>query len=241
MRDPPLPLSGCNDLRPLLLVVEGSHDATFLKSVSQILAHDSALIPNLDELADRGSVIFVPFGGGNPLPWTSRFASLHCPEFHLNDRELPPESTFRYLAAGRVTQRRGCRAFVTTPRSLENYLHPRAIVQAGGAHVSFRPDDCVATELARQAVERTAGREWKGYSHRERQKHVQRAKRWLNTVAVKHMTAELLAESDPTGDISMWLRTIQLMLPRQERIILSSTSSQSLASTACSCSGPLRL
>jgi hypothetical protein len=177
-----------------------------------MLAVQNQDIPNLDELAEQGAVIFVPFGGGNPLPWTDRFRPLRCCEVHLYDREIPPESTFRYLAAGRVNQRSDCRAFLTTPRSLENYLHPLAIAQAGGVDVCFGPDDCVATELASRTVLMTTGRTWGHFSHRERQKHVQRAKRWLNTVAVKSMTPELLAESDPNGDILQWLRVIESIL-----------------------------
>jgi hypothetical protein len=103
LRDPPL-LTGCADRRPLLLLVEGSHDASILKTISQILAIDIAEVPDLERLAETGDLIFVPFGGGNPLPWTDRLAPLGCREVHLYDRELSPESTLRYLAAGRVNQ-----------------------------------------------------------------------------------------------------------------------------------------
>src|SRR5690606_12522795 len=119
-------------------------------------------VPNLSGLAASGELVFLPFGGGSPLPWATRLASLGCRELHLYDRELPPESTFRQIAAARVNARPGCRAFVTTPRSLENHLHPEAIRQAsdGACTVEFSPDDCVATRVAQDLQQRRSRRAW---------------------------------------------------------------------------------
>jgi hypothetical protein len=200
---------------PLLLVVEGANDESFLKTLSGILSAADPALPNLLELAASGDIVFIPFGGGSPLSWGTRLASLGCREFHLYDRELPPESAFRQIAAARVNARPGCQAFVTSSRSLENSLHPQAIRDASGGEctVEFGPDDCVATLVARDLHRRRSPRDWNDLSRFEQTRLVQKAKRWLNTVAVRHMTPELLQASDPRGDIARWLQTIRSMLP----------------------------
>jgi len=182
--------------------------------LSRVLSEHEPGIPDLAELASIGAVVFIPFGGGNPLSWTTRLESLHCPEFHLYDRELPPESTARLIAATRVNQRPGCCAFVTTNRALENYLHPQALTEASGGEclVTFGPEDCVATRAAQHCHQRRSHRAWRDVPRLERTKLIQKSKRWLNTVAVRHMSAALLEESDPQKDVRHWLRTIQTML-----------------------------
>lgn len=224
MRDPPYLAHGPGAREgPLLLVVEGANDEAFLRTLSGILSASDAALPNLSELADSGDLVFIPFGGGSPLSWATRLASLRCPEFHLFDRELPPESAWRQIAAARVNARPGCQAWVTTPRSLENYLHPAAMVHAtsGACVVDFGPDDCVATVVARDLQQRRGPRDWSDLSRFQRSKLVQKTKRWLNTTAVRHMTSELLEASDPHGDIVHWLKTIQAMLPAPRSVLIT--------------------
>jgi hypothetical protein len=200
---------------PLLLVVEGANDESFLKAMSGILSAADPALPNLSRLCDSGQVVFLPFGGGSPLSWATRLASLGCREVHLYDRELSPESELRRSAAALVNARRGCRAFVTTPRSLENYLHPQAVREAsdGECSIAFGSDDCVATLVARDIHQRRVGRSWEDLSRWERSRLVQKSKRWLNARAVRSMTPELLATSDRSGDVVQWLRTIARMRP----------------------------
>ena len=45
-------------------------------------------------------------------------------------------------------------------------------------------------------------------SSRARKRMAYRAKRWLNTDVVEHMTPELLSQRDPQGEVLSWLRTI---------------------------------
>ena len=61
-----------------------------------------------------------------------------------------------------------------------------------------------------QAILRRAnpGRDWGDVPPRARKKRRDRAKRLLNTIAVRHMTAERLVERDPRGDVVGWLRVI---------------------------------
>lgn len=67
---------------------------------------------------------------------------------------------------------------------------------------------CVAECVARQQF--TAAHDdpsWDQLSRRTRSRFMNRAKRWLNTVAVEHLSLELLAESDPGNEVLHWLRT----------------------------------
>src|SRR5215207_9108609 len=96
------------------------------------MSSTDASVPGLQALVSAGRVIFVPFGGGNPAAWSDRFAPLECPEFHLYDRESPPETDLRQAAVVRVLSRPHCRAYLTGKRALENYLHPEAIAAARG-------------------------------------------------------------------------------------------------------------
>lgn len=201
--------SRCVHCQPLLIVVEGVNDVEFLVRLSRRLSSTDASIPDLQALASAGRVVFVPFGGGNPAAWSDRFAPLQCPEFHLYDRESSPETELRQAAVARVLSRPLCRAFLTGKRALENYLHPAAITAAGGGEVDFGDDDCVTSLVARSWYE--PGRVWNELSWRVRSRFCQRAKRWLNTIAVDQMTAEWLNRSDPAGDIEGWFRIIAHM------------------------------
>lgn len=197
----------------LLVVVEGMNDIEFLRRISRMLnAVDSAL-PNLAMMERVGEIVFIPFGGGHVRAWAERLAPLDLPEFHLYDRELPPESDLRIEAAKAVNARANCRAVVTGKRCLESYLHPEAILAAGGVHVRFDDFDPVAELTARELYRQRPGEiAWQLQARRSRSRMANRAKRWLNTIAADHMTAELLAESDRDGEIISWMLAINQLL-----------------------------
>jgi hypothetical protein len=130
---------------PLLASVEGLHDAEFLRRISRMIHTERPDPPDLTELECRGELIFVPMGGGNLAHWTQRFAVLGKAEFHLLDRETPPETFLRQALARRAHARRRCRAFVTLKRALENYLHPDAIFEARGLRLEVRDQGHVPT------------------------------------------------------------------------------------------------
>jgi len=192
-----------------MIIVEGTNDIEFLLRLSRRLSTTDASIPDLQALATAGLVVFVPMGGGNPAAWTDRFAPLGCPEFHLYDREVPPETELRQRAVTHVAARPQCRAFLTGKRALENYLHPLAIAAAGGGDITFGDADCVTTILARKWYE--PGRNWSEIPWRARSRFCQRAKRWLNTIAIEQMTADWLRQRDPANDLQGWFKAISQM------------------------------
>ena len=215
--DPPvvsLPLR--SGVRPLLFVVEGQHDIEFLRRLTVNLSRDDPAIPNLGAWEREGRLVFIPFGGGDVLAWSDRFAPLRCPEVHLYDRELPPKTANRLQAVSRVNSRPDCRAFLTTRRSLENYLHPTAIVLAGGLDVEFDSNTRVAERVARHHFESLDSHPpWEELSRRGRSRCLNRAKRWLNTVAVEYLSRELLESADPQGEVLRWLGTISMLMPHE--------------------------
>lgn len=205
------PPSGCSQLRTVrvLVVVEGTHDIRFLRQLGRVLHQDNQSLPDLAGLEQRGDLIFVPYGGGDPASWTGRLTGLRLPKFHLFDRELPPETEARVKAAGLVNQRNGCQAAVTSKRSVENYLHPAAIRDARRIDLSFGNDDDVAELAARQCyLHRHASVPWRLLPGRAKKRLRDRAKHWLNSYAAARMTAVRLAESDPAGEVRSWLATI---------------------------------
>ena len=133
---------------PLVLVLEGTNDCEFLFRLSQRLHAENPQITDLTRLHADGRILLVPTGGGNFDQWAVRFAALGCREVHLYDREIGPETLRRQQAIELVNSRPGCRGFLTSKRSLENYLDSQAILQAGGGEITVTDDECVGTELA---------------------------------------------------------------------------------------------
>ena len=196
----------------LLIVVEGTTDIALLTRVSALLAAAEPSVPNLEALESQGEIVFVPFGGGNVAAWRDRLRPLGLGEFHLYDGELPPETAVRQRAAELVNAQPNCRAFVTHKRSLENYLHPQAIVAAGGPVAAFGDTDNVA-EIVVQARHKASFRfPWAALPRSRRRKLLHQTKRWLCTEVASHMTPALLAESDPAGEIRSWLAAIAELL-----------------------------
>ncbi len=192
----------------VLIVVEGTTDITFLQNITSVLTIEDEQVPNLAELALRGEVLFLPCGGGNVAAWYDRLGPLQLPEVHLYDGELPPETEVRQRAAACVNQRPHCRAFVTSRRSLENYLHPAAILAAGGPAVTIGVADDVGFVVAKAQHQANHDSNWYDLRYRQRGTLVHKAKRWLATTAARQMNCELLSAADPAGEVRSWLVAI---------------------------------
>lgn len=192
----------------VFVVVEGTNDIKFLKRISSILHTADPALPQLARWEQAGELIFVPTGG-DLLSWSNRLAPLQTPEFHLFDRELSPETQRRRQVADCVNARPGCRAVLTTKRSVENYLHPQALHAAGQLELDFGDFDSVAERVARQRFAASEpGTTWDRLSRRAQRWGCYYAKRWLNTRAVEQMTPELLAARDPDAEVVSWLESI---------------------------------
>ena len=188
-------------------MVEGPNDIEFLRRISAILHRDDPSLPDLADMERRLALVFAPTGGVD-LSTAFRFAGLGLPEFHLLDRDIPPATQIRQQVATMVNSRANCRAVITSKRSLENYLHPNAVLEASGVEVAITDDENVPELVARKANERhESGIPWEELPARVRKRLCYKAKKWLNTRAVDHMTAARLAERDG-GEVRSWLATI---------------------------------
>lgn len=211
-RKPTTTSSGCQapTAAPILIVVEGVHDVEFLRRLTSKLHLQHKSIPDLARLEREARVIFIPFGGGHVLPWAQRFAPLQCQEFHLYDREIEPETALRRQAVELINSRVGCQALLLPKRSLESYLHPAAIFDAGGGQFSPRETEDIATAVARTWYSKQAtDPDWDELPSRSRRRKAAHVKRWLNSEAVPHMTLGLLLQTDPTGEFLAWIRSIE--------------------------------
>ena len=169
----------------VLVVVEGPFDIEFLRRISTILAAGLVSVPDLADMERRHALVFLPFGGDAWL-WTERLAPLGFPEFHLYDREMSPETELRARAAHRVNLRAGCQAVLTTKRSIENYLHPQAVVEACGVAVEFGDQDPVADLIAEQLHSAQDAVPWPQLPHRTHKRRRNRTKRILHTKWLNH-------------------------------------------------------
>jgi len=196
--------------RPVLVVLEGANDWQFLVRLTTRLRIELPYLPDLLHWHSQGKIVMVPVGGGDPISWPERFQPLGFHELHLYDREQWPETDVRQRAIDRVNARPGCRGALTSKRSVENFLHTDAISAAGGGELNFGDHDPVGSLLARSWYRQTpACLPWESLSRRTQRRLTARAKRWLNTIAILHMTAHLLAERDPAGEVLGWLQTIR--------------------------------
>jgi hypothetical protein len=198
--------------RPLLVVVEGPHDIEFLKRISLILSAHDRRLPDLVQWERRGAIIFIPFGGGDVSLWVDRLAPIGLPELHIYDRESSPETELRQRMADTVNQRPGCRAVLTSKRSLDNYLHPAAVREVCGIELEFTDDDHVADLIARRLYGHQDQVPWPELPRRTQTRRRNRVKKWLHTRVVDRMTPERLAGQDAGGEVTSWLNTIVRMV-----------------------------
>jgi hypothetical protein len=195
--------------RPLLVLIEGIYDVEFLCRISVVLRRDDHATPDLRTLEEAGCLIFVPFGGGDPGFWATRFAPLGLSEVHIYDRETLPESRQRLAAASRVNCRPNARAFVTSHCSIENYLHPDAIESFFRIRVSCPAESSIVDAIADSLLARTcATLDRSQLSRRGRRRLKLQIKRKLNHDVVLQMTPAMLDESDPRGEVRSWLTAI---------------------------------
>ena len=79
--------------------------------------------------------------------------------------------------------------------------------------MAFDDFDCVAEITAKQLYQQgVIDRPWELHSQRARSRMTNRAKRWLNTEAVSHMTSKLLQQLDPEDELIGWLRIMAKMI-----------------------------
>lgn len=205
----------------LFIAVEGPNDIEFLQGISVALQGAGRDIPNLEDMEVRGEIIFIPVVGSNLAHWSSRLEHLNRAEFHLVDRDTPPEHAPKYQDhVNQVNDRDNCRARSTAKKEIENYLHKDAIAEAYSENglelhiaANFGNFEDVPKGVARLVHEATnGGTPWGELSDDKRIRKEKRAKHTLCSQAARHMNVARLNEIDPDGDLLGWFEDIRELL-----------------------------
>lgn len=177
----------------VLLCVEGPTDVENLKTLSRILYQED---PNLPDLTTDPRVAFVVLGGGTLQHWVNQhyLRGLGRPEVHIYDGDV---QQYKSLCEAVNKRGDGSWAVVMRKRELENYLHPDAIEQTNeiGIRVQFEDHDDLPAMIGQ-------AKNWKPGT----------AKKKLSAYAFPKMTAEMLRQRDPDGEIRQWMERLAKML-----------------------------
>lgn len=194
----------------VFLGVEGKNDIYFLKRISSILAATENDIPDLSSAEQDGKLVFIPLGGSSMELWVSRLAEFNRPEFYITDRDTIPPAPPKYQNQIDQWTARGCTAWVTSKRELENYLHPDAIrpdcAGYAGTGEEFENVPLLFAQETHSAIPNATP--WAQLSEKKRDEKESRAKRRLNTTCVARMTPQLLTAIDANDEIRTWLRSL---------------------------------
>jgi len=160
-------------------------------------------------------IVFLPLGGSTLRDWVNShyLKSLRRPEIHIYDRDAdcPPKYQTQ---ANKVNQRNdGSRAFLTTKREVENYLHPDAIRDVLGVNVQISDDSDVPEMVARAIHEQGEGAvPWDQLNEEKRRKKETRAKQRLNNEVAAAMTVARLRDRNALDEIREWFRAIKAVI-----------------------------
>ena len=197
----------------VFVCVEGPNDVAFLKNMARILMLDG------DEAGfdpdNTPEIVFLPLGGSTLRDWVNShyLKSLRRPEIHIYDRDAdcPPKYQTQ---ANKVNQRNdGSRAFLTTKREVENYLHPDAIRDVLGVNVQISDDSDVPEMVARAIHEQGEGAvPWDQLNEEKRRKKETHAKQRLNNEVAAAMTVARLRDRNALDEIREWFRAIKAVI-----------------------------
>ena len=192
----------------VLVCLEGPNDVMFMRNIADVLRADGASA--VDLRADP-RVVVLPLGGSTLQDWVNQqyLRPLGKPEVHIYDRDVDEPPKYKESCDQVNARTDGSRAFLTTKREMENYLHGAAVKEAIGVEVEV-DDEVDLPEAAAKARHeaRYPDREWTSLPERTRKRCINYAKRLLNDEVVKAMTIELLAERGGKEEISEWLSAI---------------------------------
>jgi putative ATP-dependent endonuclease of OLD family len=200
----------------VLICVEGPNDIRFLKHLSRMLCQVDPNLPDLERSETSGQIAMIPLMGGLLIHWVNGhyLRKLSIPEIHIYDRD----DDDKYQTACDTVNSRNDRSWATLTgrRMLESYLHPDAINQVFGLSLSH--DNIAAInedvpQLVADTIRQDKSSAWHEKVRPEKvpsdpKKWREGAKRYLNDDVASKMTAAMLKETDPNGDIISWLQRI---------------------------------
>lgn len=187
----------------VLVCVEGPTDVLALKALSKAL-HE--VDPSLPNLSSDERLAFVVLGGGTLEHWVNHhyLRGLGKREVHIYDGDVPAYA----LSAQQVNDRgNGSWAVLTTKHEIESYLHKDAIALAFGFEIEVTDHP-----VAGKAVPKVFGEAFVAHAGVGSPLKDSNAKRKLAQHAFPRMTAAMLEERDPDGEVRGWMRRLGEML-----------------------------
>jgi AAA15 family ATPase/GTPase len=184
----------------LLCCVEGPTDVKAIKALSRALNKEDAGIPDLT-IDDR--IAFVVLGGGNLKHWVNDnyLKGLGRPELHIYDADV---SHYAQVIDQVNNRGDGSIGFITKKHEIESYLHTSAIKAAFNVEIEV-------TDHPNEAGKATPKVFAEKYSIAQGYDGVMKdnvAKMRLAEKAFPLMTAKMIAERDPNGEVRKWLSTM---------------------------------
>lgn len=184
----------------LLCCVEGPTDVIALKALSRALHLEDQTILNL---ADDERVAFIVLGGGNLQHWVNNnyLKGFGRPEFHLYDADVP-----KYVGHADDVNARGdgSMAFITNKHEIESYLHTDAIKLAFDVEVEVTDHPNEEGKATPKVFSEVYSRA-QGYDGVMGDK---KTKAKLADKAFPEMTAAMIKERDPAGEVKGWLKSM---------------------------------
>ena len=184
----------------LICCVEGPTDVKALKALSRALHLKDNSIP---DLSNDDRVAFVVLGGGNLKHWVNDnyLKGFGRPEVHIYDADV---SSYVDVIEQVKARSDGSTGFITQKYEIESYLHSDAIKAAFGV-------DVVVTDHPNPEGKATPKVFAEIYSAAQRYDGVMKdnnAKIRLAEKAFPLMTADLIHERDPNGEVKNWFTTM---------------------------------
>lgn len=199
--------------QPTLVVVDRGDDVALLHALAAVWRQVDPQLPDLVDYQRRGLIAFLPINARSArelAAWAVRLDAVRLPRFHLHQRGTAPEARRRQAAVAAIDRQANRCGRLTAKRALVNYLHPSALVAAGGPRTAFGDrDDVVAGVAAARLAAAGVGLRWRDLNAATQQRLRRRAQLWLAREVVARMTPELAALRDPHGETPQWLRDLQ--------------------------------
>ena len=188
----------------LLCCVEGPTDALALKALSKALHEDNSEIINLE---NDERVAFIVLGGGNLKHWVNNnyLSGLGRPEFHLYDSDVPSYSAYVDEINNRAGNSKG---FITKKYEIESYLHTDAISAAFNVNIEVTDQP----NSQGKATPRVFAEHYSAVQGYDGVMKDNNAKMKLADRAFPMMTAAMIRERDPEGEVEGWFRTMLAMI-----------------------------
>lgn len=188
----------------VLLCVEGPNDVTAFRCLSRALHLEDQTLPDLN--TDE-RMAFMVLGGSTLKHWVNEhyLRQLNRPEVHIYDGDVKKYAE----SVQQVNQRNdGSWAVQTRKYEIENYLHPEAIQAAFGVEVEVSDQSADGS----QAVPKAFAVVYSQAMGLDEVMGDKKAKNKLTEKAFPLMTATMLRERDPDGEVEGWFRRIAEML-----------------------------